>query len=171
MQKLSHPNVIRYLGVEVHTTEVYIFMEYCSEGSLANLVRNGMGVDEAMVRKYTQMILQGVQYLHSQGIIHRDIKPDNIMRDSHGMLKLADFGSSELTNVMGLAPVVGSAAGQRAAGRALSSKMARARVMTQRRTRLGAAHGGGGADGTGGGTRRPHTWTCETTAATSPRAR
>jgi len=105
LQQLHHPNIIQYFGMEVHTTVVYIFMEYCSEGSLATMLRSHSSMDEATVRVYTAQILQGLTYLHSRGIIHRDIKPDNIMRDSRGTLKLADFGSSELTKVRPAADV------------------------------------------------------------------
>jgi serine/threonine protein kinase len=111
MKDLSHQNVIRYFGMEVHMTMVYLFMEYCSEGSLAMLLRTGGGlggggsgdggggVDEEIVRVYAAQITAGLAYLHSRRVVHGDIKPDNILRDARGVLKLADFGSSELTHV------------------------------------------------------------------------
>jgi serine/threonine protein kinase len=111
MKDLSHQNVIRYFGMEVHMTMVYLFMEYCSEGSLTKLLRTGGGlggggsgdgvggVDEEIVRVYAAQITAGLAYLHSRRVVHGDIKPDNIVCDARGVLKLADFGSSELTHV------------------------------------------------------------------------
>lgn len=54
---------------------------------------------EILARKYTRQILEGVAYLHDNRIIHRDIKGANILRDSFGNVKLADFGASKRLQV------------------------------------------------------------------------
>ena len=77
LEMLDHPNVVSYYGIEVHRDKVYIFMEYCQEGSMANLLEYGPITDEAVIQVYTLEMLEGLAYLHSQGIAHRDIKPES----------------------------------------------------------------------------------------------
>lgn len=77
MEMLHHPNVVEYYGIEVHRDKVYIFEEYCQGGSLASLLEHGRIEDERILQIYTMQMLDGVAYLHAQGIVHRDIKPDS----------------------------------------------------------------------------------------------
>jgi mitogen-activated protein kinase kinase kinase len=77
MEMLHHPNVVEYYGIEVHRDKVYIFEEYCQGGSLATLLEHGRIEDEGIIQVYTMQMLEGLTYLHSRGIVHRDIKPDS----------------------------------------------------------------------------------------------
>ena len=77
MEMLHHPNVVEYYGIEVHRDKVYIFEEYCQGGSLAALLEHGRIEDEGIIQVYTMQMLEGLAYLHSHGIVHRDIKPDS----------------------------------------------------------------------------------------------
>jgi mitogen-activated protein kinase kinase kinase len=77
MEMLHHPNVVEYYGIEVHRDKVYIFEEYCQGGSLAALLEHGRIEDEGIIQVYTMQMLEGLTYLHSKGIVHRDIKPDS----------------------------------------------------------------------------------------------
>ena len=77
MEVLHHPNVVEYYGIEVHRDKVYIFEEYCQGGSLAALLEHGRIEDEGIMQVYTMQMLEGLSYLHSRGIVHRDIKPDS----------------------------------------------------------------------------------------------
>ena len=77
MEVLHHPNVVEYYGIEVHRDKVYIFEEYCQGGSLAALLEHGRIEDEGIIQVYTMQMLEGLTYLHSRGIVHRDIKPDS----------------------------------------------------------------------------------------------
>ncbi|KZS93229.1 hypothetical protein SISNIDRAFT_549623 [Sistotremastrum niveocremeum HHB9708] len=96
MEMLHHPNVVEYYGIEVHRDKVYIFEEYCQGGSLASLLELGRIEDEGIIQVYTMQMLEGLAYLHSQGIVHRDIKPDNILLDHMGVIKYVDFGASKI---------------------------------------------------------------------------
>jgi len=96
MEMLHHPNVVEYYGIEVHRDKVYIFEEYCSGGSLQALLELGRIEDERIVQVYTLQILEGLEYLHSKGIVHRDIKPDNILLNHVGVIKLVDFGAAKI---------------------------------------------------------------------------
>uniref|UniRef100_A0A7I4XY50 Protein kinase domain-containing protein n=1 Tax=Haemonchus contortus TaxID=6289 RepID=A0A7I4XY50_HAECO len=91
-RNLSHKNLVKYYGCEVRQDEVLIMMEYCSEGTLEKICREGL--DEELVRRYTNSLLRAVAYMHSQKVVHRDIKPANIFLDLHCVLKLGDFGCS-----------------------------------------------------------------------------
>ncbi|KAH8835953.1 kinase [Flagelloscypha sp. PMI_526] len=96
MEMLHHPNVVEYYGIEVHRDKVYIFEEYCQGGSLAALLEHGRIEDERIIQVYTMQMLEGLAYLHSQGVVHRDIKPDNILLDGMGVLKFVDFGAAKI---------------------------------------------------------------------------
>ncbi|EGO02713.1 hypothetical protein SERLA73DRAFT_102617 [Serpula lacrymans var. lacrymans S7.3] len=96
MEVLHHPNVVEYYGIEVHRDKVYIFEEYCQGGSLAALLEHGRIEDERIIQIYTMQMLEGLAYLHSKNIVHRDIKPDNILLDHRGVIKFVDFGASKI---------------------------------------------------------------------------
>ncbi|XP_045197016.1 mitogen-activated protein kinase kinase kinase 4-like isoform X2 [Mercenaria mercenaria] len=89
---INHPNLVRYYGVEVHRTEMLVFMEYCDRGTIDEVSR--VGLTEDLIRIYTKELLKAVQVLHDNGIVHRDIKGANIFLTSSGCLKLGDFGCS-----------------------------------------------------------------------------
>ncbi|KAH7328913.1 hypothetical protein B0I35DRAFT_30631 [Stachybotrys elegans] len=96
MEVLDHPNVVSYYGIEVHRDRVYIFMEFCSGGSLANLLEHGRIEDEQVIMVYALQLLEGLAYLHESGIAHRDIKPENILLDQNGIIKYVDFGAAKV---------------------------------------------------------------------------
>jgi len=93
---LDHPNVVSYYGIEVHRDKVYIFMEYCSGGSVAGLLEHGRIEDETVIMVYALQMLEGLGYLHSAHIVHRDIKPENVLLDHNGVIKYVDFGAAKI---------------------------------------------------------------------------
>lgn len=78
LELLDHPNIVQYFGIEVHRDKVYLFMEYCQGGSLANLLEHGRIEDETVIMIYTLQMLEGLAYLHENNIVHRDIKPESM---------------------------------------------------------------------------------------------
>ncbi|CAJ0752959.1 21621_t:CDS:10 [Entrophospora sp. SA101] len=96
MEMLDHPNIVSYYGIEVHRDKVYIFMEYCQGGSLASQLEHGRIEDENVIKFYVVQMLQGLIYLHENNIVHRDIKPDNILLDHMGCIKFVDFGAAKI---------------------------------------------------------------------------
>jgi len=96
LQVLDHPNIVSYYGIEPHRDKVYIFMEYCSGGSLAGLLEHGRVEDETVIMVYALQMLEGLAYLHESGVVHRDIKPENILLDHNGVIKFVDFGAAKV---------------------------------------------------------------------------
>lgn len=96
LQVLDHPNVVSYYGIEPHRDKVYIFMEYCSGGSLAGLLEHGRIEDETVLQVYALQMLEGLAYLHEARVVHRDIKPENILLDHNGVIKFVDFGAAKV---------------------------------------------------------------------------
>jgi serine/threonine protein kinase len=96
MRGLSHKHIVEYLGAFVDTEAcyLYIFQEWVPGGSVASLLKKFGPFSPSVVKNYTRQILLGLQYLHANGIIHRDIKGGNILVDDAGTVKLADFGAS-----------------------------------------------------------------------------
>jgi len=72
-----------------------IFLEYVPGGSVATLLRNYGAFEESLVRTWVRQILTGLNYLHEQDIVHRDIKGANILVDNRGGIKISDFGVSK----------------------------------------------------------------------------
>lgn len=102
LKDLHHPNIVCYLGTERTHDAFNIFLEYVPGGSIASLVTKFGSFKESVVRVYAKQILMGLDYLHSNGIIHRDIKGANILVDNTGLVKLADFGASKkIEDLMG----------------------------------------------------------------------
>ncbi|EKX55326.1 hypothetical protein GUITHDRAFT_83750 [Guillardia theta CCMP2712] len=95
MKKLWHPNIVQYLGTERTAKELTIFLELVPGGSITSMLSKYGKFKEPIVRGYTREILQGLQYLHANKILHRDIKGQNILVDHAGICKLSDFGCSK----------------------------------------------------------------------------
>ncbi|KAG9238722.1 putative MAP kinase [Amylocarpus encephaloides] len=107
LEVLDHPNVVSYHGIEVHRDKVYIFMEFCSGGSLAGLLEHGRIEDEQVTMVYALQLLEGLGYLHESGIVHRDIKPENILLNHNGVIKYVDFGAAKVIARQGKTLVAG----------------------------------------------------------------
>eukprot|EP00662_Eupelagonemidae_sp_cell21_P034811 gene34811-biopygen40109 len=101
---LAHPNIVQYYGCDWIENEnvVIIFMEFVDGGSLGALVRKlDSALEEATAAGYIRQVLLGVEYLHKQRIIHRDLKCDNLLLSSRdGAVKVSDFGTSRRLGTM-----------------------------------------------------------------------
>ncbi|PLW36391.1 hypothetical protein PCASD_13722 [Puccinia coronata f. sp. avenae] len=75
---------------------LYLVMEYLNGGDCAALVKALGNLPEQWTRNYVAEVVMGLEYLHSTGVVHRDLKPDNLLIDHRGHLKLTDFGLSKI---------------------------------------------------------------------------
>ncbi|KPI36976.1 Serine/threonine-protein kinase STE11 [Cyphellophora attinorum] len=98
LQGLHHPHIVQYLGTSSDDEHLNIFLEYVPGGSIAGMLKQYNTFQEPLVRNFTRQILEGLSYLHSCNIIHRDIKGANILVDNRGAVKISDFGVSKKTS-------------------------------------------------------------------------
>ncbi|XP_028109584.1 CBL-interacting serine/threonine-protein kinase 21-like isoform X2 [Camellia sinensis] len=96
MKLLHHPNIVRIHEVIGTRTKIYIVMEYVSGGQLSDKMSYINRLNERDARKHFQQLIDAVDYCHCRGVYHRDLKPQNLLLDSQGNLKVSDFGLSAL---------------------------------------------------------------------------
>uniref|UniRef100_A0A3Q3N302 non-specific serine/threonine protein kinase n=1 Tax=Mastacembelus armatus TaxID=205130 RepID=A0A3Q3N302_9TELE len=96
LQRIRHPNSIEYKGCYLREHTAWLVMEYCL-GSASDLLEvHKKPLQEVEIAAITHGALQGLAYLHSQSMIHRDIKAGNVLLTEPGQVKLADFGSASI---------------------------------------------------------------------------
>lgn len=98
LKDFDHLNIVQYLGFEKTAKEYNLFLEYVAGGSIASCLRLYGKFEEPLIRFLTLQVLQGLSYLHTKGILHRDMKADNILLDLDGVCKISDFGISKKSN-------------------------------------------------------------------------
>merc|ERR1719284_1663839 len=97
LKRLRHPRIVKYYGCIRQEKEddpaLLIFLEFLPSGSIKGVLSKFGPYGIGLVRKYTRQILEGLEFLHSAKIVHRDVKGANILIDTQGDAKLADFGA------------------------------------------------------------------------------
>ncbi|GAB2279171.1 hypothetical protein Dimus_013824 [Dionaea muscipula] len=95
LSQLKHPNIVRYYGSELGEEALSVYLEYVSGGSIHKLLQQYGPFKEPVIKNYTRQILSGLAYLHTRKTVHRDIKGANILVETSGVIKLADFGMAK----------------------------------------------------------------------------
>ncbi|XP_061073849.1 mitogen-activated protein kinase kinase kinase kinase 5-like [Conger conger] len=90
----KHSNIVAYHGSYIRANKLWICMEYCGGGSLQDIYHVTGSLAETQIAYVCREMLKGLEYLHNQRKIHRDIKGANILLNDNGEVKLADFGIS-----------------------------------------------------------------------------
>ncbi|KIM89744.1 hypothetical protein PILCRDRAFT_94963 [Piloderma croceum F 1598] len=92
MKESQHPNIVNFLeSYLVKNNELWVVMEYMEGGALTDIIENNT-LEEDQISSISLETCKGLGHLHSQSIIHRDIKSDNVLLDSQGRVKITDFG-------------------------------------------------------------------------------
>ncbi|PPR94896.1 hypothetical protein GOBAR_AA25767 [Gossypium barbadense] len=107
MKLIKHPNVVRLYEVMGSKTKIFIVLEYVTGGELFDKIVNNGRMREDEARRYFHQLINAVDYCHSRGVYHRDLKemkflliflqPENLLLDAYGNLKVSDFGLSALS--------------------------------------------------------------------------
>jgi len=98
LSKLSHPNIIKHIPIFFQHPDFHAHLiEFAEFGDFFDLVHNGLIKDsEQIIGTYFQQLVEGVEYMHSQGMAHLDLKLDNLMLGADFQLKIIDFDNSQL---------------------------------------------------------------------------
>lgn len=94
MKENKHPNIVNYLDAFLmdNDKELWVVMEYMEGGALTDVIENNPIITEEQISTICLETCQGLDHLHAQNIIHRDIKSDNVLLDARGNVKITDFG-------------------------------------------------------------------------------
>ncbi|CAN6448297.1 unnamed protein product [Victoria cruziana] len=96
MKLVKHPNVVQLYEVMASKNKVYFVLEYVKGGELFTKIAKKGKLKEGEARKYFQQLINAVDYCHSRGVYHRDLKLENLLLDEDGNIKVSDFGLSAL---------------------------------------------------------------------------
>eukprot|EP01064_Diplonema_japonicum_P036840 TRINITY_DN8449_c0_g1_i2.p1 TRINITY_DN8449_c0_g1~~TRINITY_DN8449_c0_g1_i2.p1 ORF type:complete len:400 (+),score=61.13 TRINITY_DN8449_c0_g1_i2:106-1305(+) len=95
----KHPNLVTSLDAYFREGYIMILMEYCSMGNLSKLLYSGprsdLKIPMTVLSVITRQIVTGLRHLHKKGVIHRDMKPSNVLINQEGIVKICDFGVSK----------------------------------------------------------------------------
>jgi len=99
LASLSHPNIVTILTAEKQDNVFFIVMEYVPGDTLEAIIDRDGALDLPRVLDYTCQICNAMDHAHRQGVIHRDLRPGNVLVSEQGMAKVADFGTSRFLEI------------------------------------------------------------------------
>lgn len=98
MKRSQHPNIVNFIESYLWKGDLWVVMEYMEGGSLTDVVTCNM-IMEGQIAAICKQVLEGLKHLHANGVIHRDIKSDNVLLSMQGEIKLSKFIFSLLDTV------------------------------------------------------------------------
>ena len=106
LASLSHPNIVTVLTAERQEGVFFIVMEYVAGETLENIIAREGALEMTRALDFTCQICNAVDHAHRQGVLHRDLRPANIMVADNGLVKVADFGTSRLLEAAAIGTTV-----------------------------------------------------------------
>ncbi|XP_036845333.1 hormonally up-regulated neu tumor-associated kinase homolog A-like [Oncorhynchus mykiss] len=100
-QMIRHPNITQLLDILETENSYYLVMELCPGGNLMNRIYDKKKLDERETQKYVRQLVMAVEHLHRAGVVHRDLKIENLLLDEQEHIKLIDFGLSNCAGILG----------------------------------------------------------------------
>ncbi|XP_016345919.1 hormonally up-regulated neu tumor-associated kinase homolog A-like [Sinocyclocheilus anshuiensis] len=100
-QMIRHPNITQLLDILETENSYYLVMELCPGGNLMNHIYEKKRLDERKAQKYVRQLVMAVEHLHRAGVVHRDLKIENLLLDEQDNIKLIDFGLSNCAGILG----------------------------------------------------------------------
>ncbi|KAJ7997597.1 hypothetical protein DPEC_G00230660 [Dallia pectoralis] len=100
-QMIRHPNITQLLDILETDNSYYLVMELCPGGNLMNRIYDKKKLDERETQKYVRQLVMAVEHLHRAGVVHRDLKIENLLLDEQDNIKLIDFGLSNCAGILG----------------------------------------------------------------------
>lgn len=101
LASLNHPNIVSVIDRGAESDTYYIVMEYVQGETLKDVIQRETTVPPEKLFPIAEQVLAGLAYAHKRGVVHRDIKPGNIMINADGIVKIADFGLAHLAKANG----------------------------------------------------------------------
>lgn len=108
LSKIDHPNIVNYYETYDDQYFIYLVMEYIQGDTLTKSITKNKNFGEKAIAKYIKQLFLALNHCHAQGIVHRDVKPDNIMINEKDEVRLIDFGLALATNGKRINELVGS---------------------------------------------------------------
>ncbi len=99
LASLNHPNIVTILTAEKQENVFFIVMEFVPGETLESIIARDGALDLARALDYTCQICNAVDHAHRQGVLHRDLRPSNVLVADRGLLKVADFGTSRFLEI------------------------------------------------------------------------
>ncbi|XP_065532876.1 hormonally up-regulated neu tumor-associated kinase isoform X2 [Lathamus discolor] len=100
-QMIRHPNIAQLLDILETENSYYLVMELCPGGNLMHKIYEKKRLEEHEARKYIRQLILAVEHLHRAGVVHRDLKIENLLLDEDNNIKLIDFGLSNCAGILG----------------------------------------------------------------------
>lgn len=98
LKNADHPNIVKFIEAFRRDNKLHIVFEFVDRTVLEDIEKNPSGLSLSSVRLYMFQLLKSLQFLHSNNMLHRDVKPENLLVNSEGVLKLCDFGFARKTD-------------------------------------------------------------------------
>jgi len=92
LKELDHPTIVKLLEVIHADAKLYLVFEFLEQDLKKYMDSQVQGIDKMLIKSYMYQLLKGIEFCHAHRVLHRDLKPQNLLIDTQGNIKLADFG-------------------------------------------------------------------------------